>query len=98
MRPSFEELIARGSHRRERVEVLEHRPAPKKVAANDLVRRDQPGRTVVGCPKGCVPPTWLRLTDAERDSLVDPPPPVPTGTMRPSPPFGFRIEGSLSGS
>jgi hypothetical protein len=92
MRPSFEDLIGRGG-RRERVEVYERQPPAELVAAKDILRRDQLGRTVVVVPKGCVPPSWLQLTEAEQSSLVDPPPPVPAGTMRRRGPFGFYVEG-----
>ena len=39
-------------------------------------------------PESTVPAAWLQLTPAERDSLVDQPPPVPDGTLRPGP-YGF---------
>ena len=74
------------------IELVEHRPPVEKVAPKDFLRRDQLGRTVVACPMGCVPPSHLRLTHAERASLIDPPPPTPPGTMRPSGPFGFYLE------
>ena len=85
MLPALETLLER---HREVVEVFEHKPPRELVAAKDIVRRDNLGRTVVACPAGQVPPHWLELTAAERAGLVEPPPPLPDGYMRPGP-FGF---------
>lgn len=52
----------RGSGYREPVEVLEHKPVRELVSPVDLVRVDGLGRSMVACPAGQVPPTWLTLT------------------------------------
>jgi hypothetical protein len=79
------------------VEVLEHQPRRELVASKDINRLDQLGRTVCACPAGQPPPHWLQLTDAERDSLVEPPPPPPEGFLHPGA-GGFTPEGvRLSG-
>jgi hypothetical protein len=80
----------------ERMEVLERHAPRELVAGRDILRRDGLGRTVVACPKGTVPAQWLELSDVERASLVDPPPPVPNGTMHPGP-YGFTPEGVVTG-
>ena len=68
---------------REPVEVLERKPPRELVTPVDIVRTDALGRQVVACPAGQSPPTWLHLTDAERQALVDPPDPAEDGTLEP---------------
>lgn len=86
---SLDDVLGRG--RGERIEVFERKPATELVASRDILRHDQLGRTVVACPKGMPPPAWLALSDEERESLVDPPPPVPTGYLH-SNGLGFTPE------
>jgi hypothetical protein len=82
--------------RREVVEVFEATPSRELVAAKDIVRRDQLGRAIVACPAGTVPAAWLQLTAAERSALVEPPPPVPDGTLIPGR-YGFTPSGVVTG-
>ena len=63
------------------VDVLEHEPRPELVASVDIDRTDAIGRKVCACPAGQPPPQWLTLTRAERDTLVEPPPPAPDGSL-----------------
>jgi hypothetical protein len=74
------------------VEVLEHEPRRELVASKDILRQDGIGRTVVACPAGQPPAHWLQLTQAERNSLVEPPEPKPQGHLNPGP-YGFSPEG-----
>ncbi len=89
----LQSIESRLSGRRVRVDVFEREPARELVASKDILRRDQLGRTVVACPKGMVPSAWLKLSGVERESLVAPPPPPATGTIRRSGGFGFVVEG-----
>lgn len=68
---------------RERVEVLEHKPARELVTPVDIDRGDALGRTVCACPAGSTPPHWLKLTREERQALVEAPDPPPDGTLEP---------------
>jgi hypothetical protein len=63
------------------LDVLEHEQARELVTPVDIVRTDALGRQVVACPAGQTPPHWLQLTNAERDTLTEPPPPAPDGTL-----------------
>ena len=38
----------------------------------DLIRLDQYNRTMVACPAGSAPPSWLALTEDEKAALVHP--------------------------
>ena len=69
-----------GRFQRQDMKLLEHEPARELVAAKDIVRTDGLGRSVVACPAGQVPPTWLTLTTEERDALVEPHPRSPAAT------------------
>jgi hypothetical protein len=63
------------------VDVLEHEQPRELVAAHDINRPDAIGRTMCACPAGQVPPHWLNLTKAERESLIQPSPPPPDGSL-----------------
>ena len=52
------------------MKVLEHEPAKGLVAAQDIVRRDELGRTMVAVPAGQEPPSYLTLTEEEKAALV----------------------------
>lgn len=65
------------------VDVLEHEQPRELVASVDINRTDALGRTVCACPAGQTPPNWLKLSKAERDSLVAPAPPPPDGSLDP---------------
>ena len=81
---SLESLLRTlGRWRRENLTVLEHDEVREKVSPTDLVRLDQYNRKVVACPAWTSPPSWLVLTEEERDGLVDAPPPKPTGHLNP---------------
>lgn len=65
------------------VDMLEHELPRELVASIDIVRTDPIGRQVCACAAGQTPPHWLKLSKAERDSLVAPPPSPPDGTLEP---------------
>ena len=69
------ELLERLRPYREQVEVLERKAPRELVAADDIARTDALGRNVVVVPAGTVPAPWVKLTDEERQALVEAPEP-----------------------
>lgn len=57
----------------------------------DIIRIDVLGRPAVACPRGQVPPSWLSLTDEERDALIEPPQPPKDGSYVVESPHGFSL-------
>jgi hypothetical protein len=53
------------------------------VSPVDLIRVDELGRTYVACPANTAPHSELKLTDEEKASLTEAPPPKPRGFMNP---------------
>ena len=86
------ELLERLRPYREQVEVVERKPPHELVAPVDIVRTDALGRTLVVVPAGTVPAHWVKLTEEERQALLEPPEPLPDGYLHPGP-YGFAPEG-----
>jgi hypothetical protein len=94
-RETMLEQLDRAS-RGQSVEVYEQEPPKQLVASRDIIRSTAYGTLVVACPKGMPPASWLVLTPEEQASLVEPPPPVPRGTMH-AYGYGFSLEGVVMG-
>jgi hypothetical protein len=82
---------------RERVEVVKRTPPRELVSPVDIIRTDALGRQAVACPAGQSPPHWLKLSEQERASLIEPPEPPPDGTLEPLGCLGFTPRNARLG-
>jgi hypothetical protein len=78
-----------GRFQRHDLKVLESEEERAPVTPVDLIRLDQYGRTMIACPAGTAPHSWLELSGEEEKALVPadqgPKPKVLTG------PYGFDL-------
>ena len=92
---SLETLKSLTRLQRQSFRVLEPKEVRGMVSPLDLVRLDEHNRTIVCCPAGTEPPSWLELSNEEKAALV-PADEVPKAKVHATP-FGFNPEDVASG-